>query len=207
MFILLILAQPLHAEEPATQPSATVPDLSDAQRLEQFKERVVLFEDWVGVSASTGQVVSTWTVPKKGIYGEPLTGAKFYDYIQQPELATKYRTRNGLNLGLRVGGLALSGGGLALALANLPSNCSNVGTALYPEADSAEEAESMCRQENEAQTPMQTVGFVLAGAGVASLTASLTFGPHPVKEHERKKMAAQFNESLARELQLEPDAK
>ncbi len=206
MFVLFLLAQPLRAEEPAAPPVPTVTELTDAQRLEQFKERVVLFEDWVGVSASTGQVVSTWTVPKKGIYGEPLTGAKFYDYIQQPELAKKYRTRNGVNLGLRIGGLTLGGGGLALALVNLPSSCVGAGTAIYPEADSAAEAKTICRQENAAKRPMQTVGYVLAGTGAASLTVSFTFGPHPVKEHERKKMAAQFNENLARELQIDQSA-
>lgn len=207
MLALFLLAQPLHAEEPAASPTPSVATLSDAERLEQFKERVVLFEDWVGVSASTGQVVSTWTVPKKGIYGEPLKGGKFYDYIQQPELAKQYRTRSGINLGLRLGGLALGGGGFALALANLPTTCAGAGTAMYPEADSAEEAKSICRQENEAKKPMQTLGYALAGTGAASLLVSVTFGPHPVKEHERKKMAAEFNERLAQELQVDTSAK
>ena len=63
------------ADAPTTETAAaSAPSGTEAERLEQYKERAVIFEDWVGISASTGAVVNTWTVPKKGVYGEPLNG-------------------------------------------------------------------------------------------------------------------------------------
>lgn len=189
----------------ASTPAAPTPSGTEAERLEQYKERVVLFEDWVGISASTGAVVSTWTVPKKGVYGEPLNGGKFYDYIGHKDLGDVYRKRYAVSLGLRAGGLALGVGGLALALANLSTDCEFVGTALYPQADSAAEARDLCRAENASKAPASTAGYVLAGVGTVALGVGFYIPVHPVKDFERKKMAAEYNKQLAVELGLNPE--
>ncbi len=203
MLFALMMNAALAADAPTTETVApAAPAGTEAERLEQYKERAVLFEDWVGISASTGAVVSTWTVPKKGVYGEPLNGGKFYDYIGHKDLGDKFRKREAVSLGLRFGGLALAGGGLALALTNMSTDCEFVGTAIYPKADSAAEARSMCKAENASKAPKSTAGYVLAGVGAVGLGVGFYIPVHPVQDFERKKMAAEFNKQLAVELGL-----
>jgi len=189
MYVLLLVSQLAHAEEPP-QVTALTREPTEEQRLEEFKERVVLFEDWVGVSASTGAIVSTWSVPKKGIYGEPLHGARFYDYIGEPEYAQSYRRRHTTSVAMRAGGVAVAAGGLAWQLASIGSMC-------------WEEDDAACDQKF---TRNQWIGRAMSGAGLASLVLSFTINPHPIADHERRKLATRFNQDLARELRLDTNA-
>lgn len=193
---------PVTAEAPAAAAAAAT---NDPAAVQAFKERVVLFEDWVGVSASTGQVVSSWTVPRKGIYKEPLNGSKFYEYIGEPDLAKTYRKRSTIRLSLNYGGLAVGAGGLALALATMPNDCEFVGTALYPQAESASEAKAICRRENEKKKPASTLGWVATGVGTGAMVIGLTINPHPLKPHDQRKLADQYNARLAQELGIDLD--
>ena len=49
---------------------------------------------------------------------------------------------------------------------------------------------------------MSTAGYVLAGVGAAGIGVGFYIPVHPVKDFERKKMAAEYNRQLAVELGL-----
>lgn len=189
---------PPPATPPATTPAPAVPaDATEEERMNEFKERVILFEDWVGVSSASGQVVASWSVPKKGIYGEPLKGADFYEYINHPELAEDYRKRTTMRMGIVGGGIAAEAIGLGLALAFLPEDCIFVPRA---EKDS-------CQSKVQTQKAVSGIGWGLALAGTPMILVGL-YLPHDVKkDYEKKKMADEYNIELAKELGIDLNAK
>ena len=75
----------------------------------QEDPRRITFEAGAMINVRSGFVVSTWIIPYLG--GRALTGVRFYETIGRADLVASYKARNGLKIGLSVGGgvLALAG--------------------------------------------------------------------------------------------------
>lgn len=151
-----------------------------AEAKEEFLERYVAFQDWVGVN-QYGAVVSSWSTAFKGQYREPLPGRKFYEYIGEDELAEKYRkkatTKTIVSL-VGVGGIV---GGTVIMLAPL---FGPVGSTDFN------------------ATPLLVGGGVML-AGTVVMMVGLTINPHPVEPSEARRLAVQFNRKLAKELGID----
>jgi len=142
----------------------------------EFEERFVWFQGMASVNASTGTVVSTWSVPYKGKYKEPLNGADFYSYLGREDYAETYRKRARNGTLLVTGTLALAGAGVMFHVADI-----------------------------DPISPNKPVAFVLYGlAGVGLVGSAFVEPTHPVDEPDRLRMVEEFNKNLAEELGLEP---
>lgn len=179
-------------------------------RIKEFQERAVYMQGWSSVDSRSGRVVSTWSVPMQGTYGEALRGPAFYDYIGRPDDAATYRSRQ-LTRGLvALGGVALLGGGTAYLITGLqrvPNELDGTdqvcGEALGSGSGGLAEFNE-CRQEIvDANTPVQIVGYSLVGIGGLTLLAPLFISPDPHKTNERERMVDEFNEALMKELGLD----
>jgi|GEM_PF-5977630 len=103
--------------------------------------------------------------------GVKLTGAEVYKAIGRDDLAQRYRSRQVKFWGLTVGGTAVAGIGLAVAL-------SAIDTCI-------EELDGPCPD----NTGRQVLGWSLMGAGSAGLLAALLFRGHPVTTGEFAQLA------------------
>lgn len=165
--------------ESATSESVAAAEPSDAAR-EEFLERYVWFQDWVGVN-QYGSVVSSWSVPLKGQYQEPLRGREFYEYIEEPELAQTFRKRQTSRSILVWSGVGAMVGGSVVMLAPIFS------------IDSTSDFNT---------TPL-FVGTGIFVAGTALMLVGAAINPHPVEPSEARKLAVQFNKRLAKDLGLD----
>ncbi len=143
---------------------------------QQYEERVIWFQGMASIDADTGQILSTWSVPYKGKYKEPLKGSAFYTYMGHDDLAQKYKKRNGIRWGIVGGGLAAAGVG---------------GLMLYQSLD------DMSATSMTTPTALLVVGVTLVGG-------ANFFNPNPVDPPTAYRLADEFNDQLAEELGLEP---
>jgi hypothetical protein len=99
-------ALPARAEELVTAPAPQ-------NAAETYQQRFVWFYDSVTITGIFGR---SWR-PYQGKYRDPLDGTAFYRAINRPDLASRYRARYGLRVGLLVGGglVAIAGWGLMIS--------------------------------------------------------------------------------------------
>lgn len=160
---------------PATA-SAQMIELDEASPAarEQYLEQYVAFEDWVGID-QYGNAVARWTVPYKGRFKEELRGATFYEYVEQPDLAKKFRRRSTTKW-------TIFGASLAAQL----------GGATYAVLGAGDLADG--------STTKFLAGMTIMGVGSVTMMVGLLLNPHPVSPSEARRLAHDFNERLARRL-------
>lgn len=158
--------------------------------IEQYEQRMVWFEHWIGISGDTGAVVATWSVPYEGKFKKPLRHWRFYDLVGRPDLVDRYKTRLGLKVGLGVGGGLMFVGGMGLVMYGLLS----------------ETGECVDRYDGECMEwinkPALGVGIGLAVVGTAGMMIGIFMSAHPVGEPERLRLADEYNQRLRQELGL-----
>jgi hypothetical protein len=91
--VVIVPDRPARAEDLVVAPAPR-----DA--VETYQQRFVWFYDYVTISGIFGR---SWR-PYQGKYRAPLDGEDFYLAIGRPDLASRYRARYGLRVGLLVGG-------------------------------------------------------------------------------------------------------
>lgn len=178
-------------------------------RVKQFEERAIWMQGYAAVDARSGRVVSTWSVPMKGKYGEPFRGAAFYDYVGKPEFAATYRKRQTTRGAIWGGSAAVLGGGAAywlLAMKEEATTYGGRGTPCWGLLDDDYEPTTewrTCKKEIAAHNAVvNVVGVTLVSVGTVGVLVPLFIDPHPAKTNERERMVDEYNDALAKELGL-----
>ena len=78
-------------------------DKVDAEAQAKYDAKYLWSENWFGIDAQTGVVVSTWSQLKQGKYGTDIRGKKLYEIVGRDDLVKRYRTRLGVRLGVGIG--------------------------------------------------------------------------------------------------------
>lgn len=173
-------------------------------QFDEYLERRVWFQGMAAVSAQTGAVMSTWSVPYKGKYKEPLPGAKFYDYVGEPDIAKTVRKRQWIRGGIGVGSTALMVGGMWSLLGAIDDSPTDD---CWDEDDpeEKEDCEDDYEEDEEAYAKkMRNLG-ILSGVGFVGVYVPLFIKTDPTPVSERYRMADEYNKALRKELGLPDD--
>ena len=196
-------------------------------RIKEYEDRRIWLQGWAAIDGNSGQVVSTWSVPQLGRYGEPLTPKEFLGVVGRDDLVAEYKKRNGVRGGIAAGGAVLMLGGLAYPtlLTEKPkggrsvwecetsfSTYSTSSTTTSSSTTSSKAAVKGTVEEdcayNEAnniydkQKNAWIVGGTLAGLGYVGVMVPLFINPNPTTANERLKMVDDYNANLRKELGL-----
>lgn len=179
-------------------------------RIKEFQERAIYMQGWASVDSRSGRVVSTWSVPMKGKYGEMLRGPAFYDYVGKPDDAKTYRSRQRTRgiLGATGGALVLGGGAYALLGQQQDPYSPSVDTGpckqYTDEKGHIDDGFTTCsdaiRNDND---NVVIAGEIVMIVGSVVLFAPLFIAPDPHKTNERERMVDEYNEALMKELGLD----
>jgi hypothetical protein len=169
-----------------------------------FEERAVWMQGWAAVDSGTGRIVSTWSVPMQGKYGEALKGAKFYEYIGKADYAATYKKRQLIRGLVGAGGVAVGIAGGAYWGANatdpyMEGGCDKFYDEDYFETDASDACYARAEEKN---TMTALIGGGLIGVGTITFLAPFLIDPHPVKTNERSRLVDEYNDALAKELGL-----
>ncbi len=157
------------------------PENSEAPARGKEDPRKITFEAGAMINVRSGQVVSTWIMPYLG--GRALTGVRFYETIGRADLIASYKRRNGLKIGLSVGGGVLALAGLLSTVFTLSPPC-----AVF------DARTATCLQ---TQYPSLLVPGLIGGAvGLGALIAGLVINPHPVQPRQLVELADEYNNKL-----------
>jgi len=162
--------------------------------IEQYEQRMIWFQNWVGISAETGAVLATWSVPYEGKFKKPLRHWRFYELVGRPDLVSKYKTRLGLKVGLGVGGGLLFAGGMGLMMYGLFSETGEC-------TDRYDDGECLTW----VNKPALGAGIAMEVVGVVAMMVGIFMSAHPVGEPERLQLADEYNQRLREELGLTDD--
>ncbi len=169
-------------------------------RLRRYKSKYLWAEDWIGVNAETGQVISSWTVIRQGESGAQLKGADFYRALGRDDLVQEYRKRRGIRYGV---GLPLILGGIALTIGGTAALVSSSDTA--PDFGD-DDPIGLGSIEPTPRIPYSTaLGITIGGTGVAFVGAffMMFYKSHPVKREEAGRLIEKHNRDLRDTLGLE----
>jgi hypothetical protein len=188
----------------STEASETSGGLEAPQEIgnDAYDTKYIGFEQWVGINRY-GAVVSTWSTPYQGKYHRELSNAEFYEIVERPDLAEKYRAKNrvrlGLGLGLGLGGVVagatMVGVGTAMALGSSSGGgCRVYGipTTINPYPGCLEYAPTS----GGIGVGLLISGSVLSLAGIVGGMVAMFMNPHPVKPHEALALADSYNKKL-----------
>jgi hypothetical protein len=173
-------------------------------QFDEYLERRVWFQGMAAVSAQNGAVMSTWSVPYKGKYKEPLPGVKFYEYVGEPEIAKTVRTRQWVRRGIGVGSTALMVGGLWGLSKNI-DGLSSPGCWAEDDPEEQEDCEDDYEEEEEAYARKMRNLAILSGVGFVGVYVPLFIKTDPTPVSERYRMADEYNKALREELGLPDD--
>ncbi len=146
----------------------------------QFEERAVWFAEYAGINRY-GAVVAEWIVPKKGKYGEDLSGSDFYEYVGREDLVSSYNTRLAIRWGTLIGGAAIATAGM-LKYVSVETNCLT--------------SDSDC--EEGSRTPWLVTGIV----GLVVMNVSWFVPLQPISPSEARRLGDEYNAKLRQELGL-----
>lgn len=149
-----------------------------------FERDFVWVQDNVMIGVNQyGAVVGTrsFVRPKRGLYGEEMTWPAFYDHIGRSDLSKQFKTRTAVKWGVFGAGVAVFGGGMALALTGI----SDLGA------------------DGSGGSGRRIAGYTLLGAGTVAMTVPLLLKTNPLKDHEVREAAATYNGKLLRDLGIE----
>lgn len=178
-------------------------------RIKQFEERGIWMQGYAAVDSSSGRVVSTWSVPMKGKYGEALVGREFYEYVGKPDLAALYKKRQTTRNIIAASSAVVLAGGAAywgLSLQETAATYKGQGSPCWEFLDqdyNATDEFRSCKKEIDAHNAAVTlVGGSLVGVGSVGLMVPLFMSPHPIKPNERSRLVDEYNQALVKELGL-----
>ncbi|MCA9715908.1 MAG: hypothetical protein KC468_14620 [Myxococcales bacterium] len=191
------------AEEP-DEAAAERERANRRDRIRRYKASYLWAEDWVGVSAETGQVLRSWTVFRQGEGGAPLKGADFYRVLGRDDLEDEYRRRVRIRYGVGVS-IIVAGVGITIAGATISLN--SIDTA----PDFGDDDPLMLGSIDQSPKVSRgaTTGMITGGAlamGVGLLFMSL-FKSHPVKRGEAGRLIEKYNNDLRDKLGIEEVAR
>lgn len=145
--------------------------------------RKITFQAGAYVNVSSGEVVSAWITPY--LAGRPLKGVRFYETIGRADLVAAYKGRNGLKLGLIIGGSAVAVAGVLTAIFTNSPPCA-VFDAQF----------GSCIR---TQYPNLLVPGLIGGAlGLAALLAGSIIDPNPIGPKKLVELADEYNSKIAR---------
>lgn len=173
------------------------------EALKEFQEKAVWFQEWAAVN-QYGSVVSTWSVPMGGRYGEPLTGKKFYAWINEDALVEQYKKKANVKYAIMgaslvpitVGTVWLTG--IKDTLYTHPS-CGerNVRDPVYMEC-----MEVLNDEIKSNNTRVEVIGSTVGGIGLITFLIAGSIDPNPLPPNERVRAADEYNEKLRNSLGL-----
>lgn len=180
-------------------------------QFDEYLERRVWFQGMAAVSAQTGAVMSTWSVPYKGKYKEPLPGAKFYDYVGEPDIAKTVRTRKWVRGGVGLASTGLLVGGMtgllraAVSEDGFPDDdCWEIDNEAEQEECEDDYDDDYADAEEEQKKKVRNMG-ILTGIGFVGIYVPLFIKADPTPVSERYRMADEYNKKLREELGLPDD--
>jgi hypothetical protein len=158
-----------------------------AEAQEKYDREFVWFENWAAVSANSGVVMSTWSVPYQGKYKKNIDGPEFYEVVGRHDLAEEYRSSDHWKTGWMIGGGVLTLGGAALMVTSLMTmgGCDIDDTAC----------------EDSSMNQLIAGSAAMVGGGIGFLV-SAAINPHPVDLAEARRLADEHNQKLKKDLGL-----
>jgi hypothetical protein len=129
-------------------------------------------------------VVATWSQPFLGKYRKPLDFEDFNTSVERPDLASRFRTRKWVRIGLWGGSLAALTA-TVIAASNIPK-C-ETGSDLY----------HLCSGKERQQKSL-AIGVGLASLGIGTALAFIPFfiNPQPIEPAEARRLADEHNQKL-----------
>jgi hypothetical protein len=177
--------------------------------IKAFEERAVWMQGYAAVDSGTGRIVSTWSVPMQGKYGEALKGAKFYEYVGKPEYAATYKKRQLTRGVLFAAGAAVAAGGGAYWGAGLQETAESYKGQGSPcwglldgDYEETPEYRTCAKKITDANKTVTMVAGTLVGLGTVTLIVPFFIDAHPVKSNERSRLVDEYNDALKKELGL-----
>lgn len=171
------------------------------EAIDEFAEKFVWFQDWVTVNRDTGAYMGSWSAPYRGKYREPLEGAEFYEAVDRPDLAEQYRKNSRTKRALGIPAAVLMLGGLTLGTWGI------IRGVVQSSPDSTYNETTM--EFEETREACFTCGNWQLWSGIGGLGVGMVLGIingtidlYPTTPSEARKLADQFNRSLAKELGL-----
>lgn len=158
-----------------TPPPPPPPDDALEKAMDRYDQEFIWFAGTLLV-ADNGEVLTT-DVPVKGRYREPLEGARFYEAVNRPDLALRYRKRDGSRKMVGFLGVASIAGGVAASVYRF----------------------------SEDETDPGVGSLVLLAGGSVLITVAFVMDPHPVPPSQARALADQHNTALRKELGLPDD--
>lgn len=186
------------SDDAASAVSSTVEQIEDESKskIAEYNRKFLYLQNIYGVRVDTGQIVSSAIFVRQGLQRKPVDGGEFYEIIERPDLAKKYKVRRGLRLGL---GIGLPLAGLGIALGGTPLLVQGLDRLSQPEFGAGPqptpEHDRMVRD----SIIMFSVGggLMLTGVMVSALLRS-----HPVKGNELYDLVDTYNRKLLERLGL-----
>lgn len=177
--------------------------LTNEAAVKAFEERALWFQSWASVSSTTGTVVSTWSVPMGGRYGEALYGPKFYDYIGRDDLAEQWRRRFTTKNVIGWSGFGVMAAGATYAFIH--------GTRIedpgFDDCYGDDPCVAVIEASNAEEKKPIVVGSVIGGVGFVTMVVAGGLNVDRSTRQERLRLADEFNADLRQELGLaEPTA-
>jgi hypothetical protein len=150
---------------------------------ERYDQQYVWFRDQQA-ARSSGAVLGDGTYAFLGKKGWPLQGAAFYFAVGREDLARRYNSTVSAKSVLTWGGATGALLGLLLVSSGDPGASNDFGG----DRDSGDDSDAL--------------GATLLVGGLASWIIGLVLEPHPVSAKQARKLAAQYNARLKKELHL-----
>lgn len=187
----------LPALPPETDPER-IAALNEAR--EEYRSRYVGLMNLAG--GGDVMVPSYWPTPFRGAAQRALLGASFYEAIEQPVLAERFRAKRRLQVGLVGGGAAFAGLGLvtglsiALATVDMPGKeCTDFDKRLM-------QCFAWAPDHTGLAVGLTVIGFGVLG-GLAVSLVGVFVNPHPITPDEARGLIDEYNKRLRREVGLE----
>ncbi len=156
---------------------------------EQYERKHLWFQDYVGVSTSSGAVVAHWSKLYRGKYKEPVNGGEFYEIIGRRDLLEEYQTGMAVKIVFTAVG---HGVGIPMLIGGAVETVKAIeGGYDDPFGDPSPEVKG-------------AVAAMVVGGSLWGVMAIVGFSlnPHPVDMTQARELVDDYNRALRKELGL-----
>jgi hypothetical protein len=185
-------------------------DAESQKAFDEYLERRVFFQGMAAVSSQTGTVMSTWSVPYKGKYREPLNGTKFYEYVGHEEIVPIIRKRKLIKTGIALGSIGLMSFAVWDAVKNaedsydVDDDCWELDNEdEEDDCDDDVQDEKDDIEENNKKVAIRATVF--GSLGFIGIYVPMFIQADPTPVSDRYRMADEYNAKLREELGLPED--
>lgn len=197
---------PLLPSNPESQSKVPMSDADAALAAARAAARAEYDQRYVGFMNLAGATdvltPSSWPTPFRSSLQRALYGETFYEAIEQPELAERYRQRRRKQIGLVAGGGAIAGVGILVGLSIALVSLDKPGTECTDWDPVQQHCFNYATDQSGVAAGLTVVGLSVAG-GLAVSLVGVFMNPHPVSLDEARVLTDEYNRKLRREVGLD----